>query len=194
MSMNTNDTTGPTDTNDTTRSSHPRRARQIMATATVALALLVSPSGVGAAGSCWRPPTAAPVLDPYREPACRWCPGNRGIEYDTDPGSPVRAVTTGTVTFAGSVAGVVYLVVIDPGGRRVTYGRMRGLRFARGDVVAAGAVVGFAERSFHLGVREGDRYVDPQPLLGRFVTRPRLVPTDGGRPNPPPAPTLRCRG
>ncbi|MEO6570136.1 MAG: M23 family metallopeptidase [Ilumatobacteraceae bacterium] len=164
-----------------------------MATAAIALALLVAPSGVGAAGPCWRPPTDAPVLDPYREPACRWCPGNRGIEYDTEPGAPVRAVTSGTVTFAGSVAGVAYLVVIDPGGRRVTYGRLRDIRFALGEVIVAGVVVGSADRSFHLGVREGDRYVDPQPLLGRFVSRPRLVPIDGGRPNPAPAPTLRCR-
>ena len=35
------------------------------------------------AAECWRPPVPAPVVDPFREPACRWCRGNRGIDYGT---------------------------------------------------------------------------------------------------------------
>ena len=45
----------------------------------------------------------------------------------------------------------------------------------------------------HLGVRQGDDYLDPEPMLGETVGVPRLVPTDGGPAAPAPPTTLRCR-
>lgn len=167
------------------------RLARLLCAAAVALAL-TTPSATLDARTCWLPPTPAPVVDPFREPACRWCPGNRGIEYGTRTGDVVRAVAAGRVTFSGSVAGVRYVVVQHADGRRTTYGRLAATRFRVGDAVIRGVVVGSVAGRFHFGLREGDTYVDPAPLLGRFVNRPRLVPTDGRAANPPPPPVLRC--
>lgn len=158
----------------------------------LAAIFLFVPSGVVHAAPCWSPPVVAPVADPFREPACAWCPGNRGIEYGTSPGAPVRAVATGRVSFAGSVTGTVYVVVRHGDGRRVTYGNLEAVRFDVGDLVVRGQVVGRAAGAFHLGLRVGDRYVDPGSYLGRYVRRPRLIPTDGTAGNAAPPPRLRC--
>ena len=32
-------------------------------------------------------PVNGPIVDPFRPPPQPWLPGNRGIEYDTEPGS-----------------------------------------------------------------------------------------------------------
>mgnify|MGYP001828234495 CR=1 FL=1 len=152
------------------------------------VALLTAPSS-----QCWRPPVDAPIVDPYREPGCRWCPGNRGVTYGPAPGSPVRAVASGVVSFAGTVAGTRYVVVALPDGRRVTYGDLASSGLTVGRAVVAGQVIGRSSAVLHLGLRIGDRYVDPTPLIGRWVGRPRLIPADGGPPRPAPPPRLRCR-
>ena len=156
-----------------------------------ALMSLVS-AGVAHARPCWHPPVTAPVVDPFREPECRWCPGNRGIEYGTARGRPVTAVATGRVTFAGSIAGTVYVVVRHGDGLRVTYGDLLSQSSDVGDLVVRGATLGQAGGNFHFGVRTGERYVDPAPYLGQLVRRPRLIPNDRTLPNPSPPPRLRC--
>jgi murein DD-endopeptidase MepM/ murein hydrolase activator NlpD len=142
--------------------------------------------------SCLLPPVTAPVADPFREPACQWCPGNRGIEYAVPADTPVHAAAAGTVTFSGSVAGTYYLVVQHADGVRATYGQLTGSDFAVGDVVVAGTIVGASAGGLHFGLRVGDRYVDPALFLGRLVERARLVPTDGSPPRPAPPPRLEC--
>ena len=74
--------------------------------------------------ACYVPPVDAPIVDPFREPACAQCAGNRGLEYATAPGTPVRAVAGGIVSFSGVVAGTRYVVVDQPDGYRTTYGRL----------------------------------------------------------------------
>jgi murein DD-endopeptidase MepM/ murein hydrolase activator NlpD len=168
---------------------HRRAACAVLVANLVALALL----STEVHAACWVPPVVAPVADPFRPPACPWCPGNRGIEYRTRAGQLVRAVETGRVTYAGSVAGIIYVVVAHRDGRRVTYGGLAGRRHARGEVVLRGQVVGTTTDTFHFGVRAGERYADPAPWIGRYVGRPRLVPTDGSAAAPAPPPRLRCR-
>lgn len=158
----------------------------------VAVAAVALPHG-GIAAACWRPPVDAPVDDPFRPPACRWCPGNRGIEYATRPGQAVVAVETGRVTFAGEVVGTTYVVIQHRDGRRATYGRLLARRHDRGDLVLQGQVVGTAAESFHFGVRVEEHYIDPAPSIGRLVGRPRLLPIDGSPAPPAPRPRLRCR-
>lgn len=170
-----------------------RLTRTAAVTVALSLAPAVAPAGTVDV-SCWAPPVAAPVSDPFREPPCRWCPGNRGLEFATRPGQTVIAVDTGRVTFAGEVAGVIHVVVQHRDGRRVTYGRLLRRRHDRGDVVLRGQVVGLADVAFHLGLRAGERYVDPAPYLGRWTGRLRLVPADGSGAAPAPAPVLRCGG
>lgn len=165
----------------------------LVASVVVVWSLVLGGVAAVAAGPCWAPPVGGAVVDPFRVPDCRWCAGNRGIDFDTTPGEPVRAVTAGLVTFSGVIAGIGYVVTDVGGGRRITYGGLVDRRPREGDVVAEGAVLGSAGTSLHLGLRFGDRYVDPTPYLGRPAGRPRLVPTDG-RPAAVSRPVLRCGG
>ena len=149
------------------------------------------PASVHAA-ECFWPPVAAPIVDHFRDPACPYCAGNRGLEYATAPGTAVRALAAGTVTFAGDVAGTRYLVVEHADGRRATYGRLDTMNAVNGAVVAAGSVVATTTAALFVGLRDGEIYVDPEPLLGRLRRPARLVPMDGTPARPPTAPTLTC--
>lgn len=141
---------------------------------------------------CWQPPVTGIVVDPFREPACPYCAGNRGIEYRVGHRAIVRAVASGIVTYAGVIAGTRYVVVRHANGWRTTYGELSASRLDAGDVVLAGRSVGVASATVHFGVRAGGHYLDPAPFLGRLVARPRLVPTDGTPPRPAPPATWRC--
>ena len=56
-------------------------------------------------------PVAGPVVDPFRPPSQPWLRGNRGIEFDTEPGSTAIASADGVVTFAGVVAGEFHVTI-----------------------------------------------------------------------------------
>jgi murein DD-endopeptidase MepM/ murein hydrolase activator NlpD len=130
--------------------------------------------------SCLAPPVDAPVIDPYRPPICRWCPGNRGVDYGTAPGVSVRSVVPGTVTFAGRVGTTAYVVVTIADGRRLTYGGLEQASVKVGERVTIGQTVGITAGPLHFGVRRGELYEDPAVLLqGR--PRARLVRVDGQR-------------
>ncbi|MEI7548372.1 MAG: peptidoglycan DD-metalloendopeptidase family protein [Actinomycetota bacterium] len=152
------------------------------------LALVLSLS----APSCLAPPVAGPITRPYRAPACAYCVGHRGVEYATVPGTPVRAVQAGSVTFAGQVAGTIYVVVAQPDGLTATYGYLLAADVHRGSVVVAGQVVGRSSTRLYFGWRRGDVPVDPTPWLARSHVSPRLVPADGSRPRPV-AGRMECR-
>jgi murein DD-endopeptidase MepM/ murein hydrolase activator NlpD len=141
---------------------------------------------------CFLPPVDAPVVDPFRAPACEYCAGNRGIEYGPREGQVVRAGATGVVTFAGSVAGTRYVVVEHPDGLRMTYGKLATSEVAAGQRVLRGQRVGTTTTSLFVGLRRGDEYLDPAPLLGTLRYRTRLVPSDGSRPRLAPPPRLVC--
>lgn len=149
-------------------------------------------AGTAEGGVCWLPPVDAPVVDPFRPPPCAWCAGNRGLEYGTSSGTVVRAVAAGEVTFSGTVAGERFVVVRHADGRRATYGGLARSSLRTGDAVVARSVVGETAEHLHFGLRDGERYVDPAPLLGRLVGRPRLVPDDGTVARAAPPPRLRC--
>lgn len=127
----------------------------------------------------YAPPTDAPVTDPFRPPPQPWLPGNRGIEYGTTPGSPVRAIGPGVVAFAGQVAGRLVVSVDHPDGLRSSYTGLAGIAVRAGQRVGGGTIVGLAADRLHLGVRRGDTYLDPASLWGRTVGggRVHLVPT-----------------
>ena len=134
---------------------------------------------VAVVATCWLPPVDAPVVDPFRAPACTWCPGNRGIEYGPVPGQTVVAVEAGTVSFAGSVARVAYVVVLHDDGIRATYGRLEQIGVVTGQRVSAGQRLGTTTGRFYFGLRDGNTPVDPTPLIGRRTWPARLVPMDG---------------
>ncbi|MFZ4516806.1 MAG: murein hydrolase activator EnvC family protein [Microthrixaceae bacterium] len=104
-------------------------------------------------------------MDPFREPAGPYGPGNRGLEYATFPGDEVTAIGPGMVAFAGRVAGRSVVAVVHPDGLRSTYTGLATTSVAVGDVVEAGTPLGRTAASFHLGVRRGRRYLDPAALF-----------------------------
>jgi murein DD-endopeptidase MepM/ murein hydrolase activator NlpD len=162
----------------------------------VAVALAVGSAATPAAampvGPCLRRPVVARVVDPFRAPGCRWCPGNRGMDFATAAGTTVRAAASGNVVFAGSVAGVTWLTLSHAGDVLITYGPMDRLDVALGDAVRAGQSLGTTAGWLHFGVRIGGRYVDPAPLFEQLVHLvPRLVRLDGQIPLPA---RVRCPG
>ena len=145
------------------------------------------------APACYPPPVAAPIAVPYAQPACSFCPGHRGVEYQLAANTSVRAVSAGTVTFSGVVAGTRYLVVLQPDGMRATYGMLAAATPSKGDAVLAGQVVGLSSTRLYFGFRDASNApIDPTAMLGRLVGRPRLVPLDGVRARAGRVPRLVC--
>ena len=142
--------------------------------------------------SCYLPPITSPIVDPFRVPACTYCPGNRGLEYQPPVGTQVIAAADGVVTFSGIVAGVRYLVIEQSDHRTSTYGRLAVSRVVVGATVRAGDSLGTTSDRFYFGLRQGDHCVDPAPFLGVPRYRPRLVPADGSAPRRAPPPTIEC--
>jgi hypothetical protein len=133
------------------------------------------------------PPVDAVVLDPYRAPSSTYGAGNRGLTYLTEPGTPVRAAADGVVTFAGPVGGELHVTVAHPDGFRTTYSFLAAVAVTVGRPIVRGDVVGTAGEWLHfgvrLGVRLGEVYVDPTPLLAVAPPVVHLVPHD--KPLPP---------
>jgi hypothetical protein len=158
---------------------------------TVVLAVLVLAALLG--GSCaapagaatddlpvvrYQPPVDGPVVDHFDLPDQPWQPGNRGIDYGPEPGTPVAAAADGRVVFAGPVAGALHVTVEHADGLRTSYSFLAEVRVRVGQRVGAGDVVGVAGGPFHFGVRTPDgTYLDPEALLaGTLRPHVRLVP------------------
>ena len=151
----------------------------LAAVAALVVATLV-PQAAAAAGDggrlVFRSPVDAPVADPFRSPDDPYGPGNRGVEYDTVPGDPVRAAAAGTVVFAGPVAGTLHVTVDHGGGVVSSYSYLERVSVRVHAPVGQGQVVGLAGDRLHFGVRVNGRYVDPARFMGVKRVRVRLVP------------------
>lgn len=144
----------------------------------VALVVLLGVPPAAAEG-IYVAPVEGPLLDRFRPPANGYGPGNRGIDYVTDPGTEVRASAGGEVVFAGQVGGALHVVVLHPDGLRTSYSFLAEVAVRRGDGVARGDVVGRAGTSLHFGVRAGDdRYLDPEALLAGAPPDVHLIPVE----------------
>ena len=106
-------------------------------------------------------PTQFAVADSFREPSCTWCAGNRGIEYVTPQQAPVHSAASGVVTYVGSVAGTLYVVVRAANGVLVTHGRLERAVVKAGDRVVAGFRIGNSSSGLYIGVRRLGTYLDP---------------------------------
>ena len=130
----------------------------------------------------YRPPVAAAVAVPFALPNGPFGAGNRGLEYRTTPGEPVRAIGAGVVRFAGSVAGERFVTIEHADGLLSSYSYLARSTVRVGRFVVAGSVIGTASSRFQLGLRRGGDYIDPAPLLGPAL-RPRLVGASIGPPS-----------
>ena len=176
--------------------SRPAAVRSVTARITVvafaAIHVAIGPVTAGAVPPCLLPPVSAPVVDAFREPACPYCPGNRGLELAPARGSAVIAAAPGRVSFAGSVAGVRYVVVEHTSGHRTTYGGLASMVVRTGAAVTAGVIVGVSSDRLFFGLRLGEHYLDPAPFLATVRPRPQLVPLDGRNRRPPRSGAVTC--
>ena len=121
------------------------------------------------------PPVDAPVSDPFHVDGGPYGPGNRGIEYATEPGAVVVAAADGRVVFSGTVAGRRSVTIRHPDGVRTGYGPLRDVFVATGAEVRQRQPIGTAGGAVLFTVRVGEDYIDPASLLaGAFVVH--LVP------------------
>lgn len=152
------------------------RATAALLVAVPLLAVATASPAAAREGVTYQPPVDAPVVDPFRAPATRYGPGNRGLTYDLAEHTPVRAAAEGTVVFAGWVADTQHVTVLHADGLRSSYSFLAEVSVERGRQVRRGDIVGFAGTGFHLGVRDGDTYLDPAGLFDASVVHVRLVP------------------
>ncbi|MGJ5891575.1 M23 family metallopeptidase [Streptomyces niveiscabiei] len=140
-----------------------------------ALLLLLPPT------TTWPVTPHPPILRPYTPPPTPYTAGHRGIDLSTPPGTPVRAISQATVTFAGRVAGRGVITLQLPTGLHTTYEPVHPT-VTKGDKVEEGQLIGKVEPNgthcptscLHWGLKQGDTYLNPLSLLPR--TQPRLLP------------------
>jgi murein DD-endopeptidase MepM/ murein hydrolase activator NlpD len=152
--------------------------------AAACLSVLASPAPAAAA-----PPLPTPAGWPLRgvpvvqrgftAPALAWASGHRGVDLVATPGEPILAAASGTVAFAGSIAGKP-VVSIDHGGVRTTYEPVittlsLGERVVLGQVIGVLGTGGHCRDCLHWGLWEGRSYLDPLLLLGTRGGQLRLV-------------------
>ena len=95
--------------------------------------------------------------------------GHWGVDIAASVGSNVATVGSGTVSFAGSVAGRRSVTVDHGGGIRTSYSYLAGISAVVGQSIAVGAAVGTSgvhggRDAFHLSLRIGPTYKDPLVL------------------------------
>jgi septal ring factor EnvC (AmiA/AmiB activator) len=99
-------------------------------------------------------------------------PGQSGVQFAADEGSPVHAIHDGTVAFAGPFTGYGNLAIIDHGGQAFSlYGQLGTLDVERGARVERGHAVGTTGRilagipGMYFEMRVDGKPVDPLEWL-----------------------------
>lgn len=164
----------------------PVRAGSVLRTATGVAAPLLAllAAGVAPAGGqsarapVHSPPVDAPINDPFRAPEMPYGPGNRGLEYDTDPGAEVRASADGEVVFAGPVARGLHVTLLHADGVRTSYSFLDDINVVVGQRVRRGDAIGVAGELLHFGARRGDGYFDPASLFAGGERQVELLPLE----------------
>ena len=96
-----------------------------------------------------------------------------GTDWALPAGTPVYAAAAGTVTWCEwGQAGGRY-VIVDHGGRFLTlYSHLSWVNMVRGEDVQAGHLLGLSGSTgrsvaphLHFAVKEGGKWIDPEPLL-----------------------------
>ncbi len=147
-------------------------------------------TSVPAIGRTWPVGTRPVVLRGWEPPATVYGRGHRGVDLSAPPGSPVRAVAAGRVSFAGKVAGRgVVSVALTGTDLRTTYEPVTA-SVEKGDEVEAGEMVGTVAPTgshcptacVHWGLLRGETYLDPLSLLPPWLLHrgpSRLLPVLG---------------
>ncbi|MDH6197312.1 murein DD-endopeptidase MepM/ murein hydrolase activator NlpD [Mycobacterium frederiksbergense] len=113
----------------------------------------------------------------FDAPSPNWNRGHRGVDLAAVPSRPIYAARSGTVVFAGVLAGRPVVAIAHPGGLRTSYEPVRAA-VRMGQTVATGQLLGElapghpdcpAAACLHWGAMWGPAsradYVDPRGLL-----------------------------
>ncbi len=156
----------------------------------VVIAILLCTATPALSADAWIRPVDGPVVKGFQPQLIPFGPGHLGVHFAVPAGTPVRAAAAGTVTFAGTVARAMHVVVEHANGWRTTYAFLATRHVSRGDHVDAGEIVGTTGgvgpghdgTVLHFGLRIGDVYVDPMRLFAApdLAARVHLAPIDGG--------------
>jgi septal ring factor EnvC (AmiA/AmiB activator) len=99
-------------------------------------------------------------------------PGQSGVQFAADEGSPVRAIHDGTIAFAGPFTGYGNLAIVDHGGQAFSlYGQLGALDVERGARIERGQVLGTTGRilngipGMYFEMRVDGKPVDPLEWL-----------------------------
>ena len=91
---------------------------------------------------------------------------HNGVEIETAPDSPVRAVHDGRVVFAERFQGYGLMVVIDHGSKHHSlYAQLSEIAVAAGQEVKTGTVLGSSGTTLYFELRNRGRAEDPQEWL-----------------------------
>lgn len=116
-------------------------------------------------------PVHGRVLASYASPGA---PHNEGINIAAPVGTPVRTIDAGTVAYVGNeVKGYDNLVLVKHANGLISaYANLDGISVRKGDIVAAGEVIGriadprgAGEAQLHFELRRGKKSVDPKEFL-----------------------------
>jgi murein DD-endopeptidase MepM/ murein hydrolase activator NlpD len=149
----------------------------MMFDAGITMAAAATPAPVRYGSYSW--PVIGPVIRGFESPTSAYTAGHRGIDIAVPYGTPVACAQAGTVSFAGKVAGSLYVSVDHPDGIRTTYSWLSAVSVKKGQVVAAGVTIGSSGTGhpgadtphLHFGARLNGQYIDPLPLLGPLDLR-----------------------
>ena len=141
---------------------------------------------VALAGVVYSPPVDNPVvLRGFSAPSGPYGSGHRGVDFAADPDTPIRAAATGTVQFAGTVAGHTWVSIGHSDGLVTSYGPLTEVNVKTGDVVTRGtplarlAAGGHGlhnnDQGLHFSVRKDGTYLDPLTILTGFGGNLTLV-------------------
>jgi len=138
-----------------------------------AMALTAPASGADIAFGSYRWPVTGPVTRGFESPTSPYTAGHRGIDIAVPFGTPVVAAQSGTVAFAGKVAGSLFVSIDHADGIRTTYSWMSVIDVKKGQQLAAGSVIGATGvghpgstlAHLHFGARFSGEYLDPMLLL-----------------------------
>ena len=119
------------------------------------------------------PPVDGPIAAAFDAPESDYSPGHRGIDYEVAATTLVRASASGTVSFAGMVAGVRAVTIDHGSGVETTYTGLSTIEVRPGERVEEGRFLGTTGvvhgiSGLHFGVKVDSEYVDPTTLLIRL--------------------------
>jgi murein DD-endopeptidase MepM/ murein hydrolase activator NlpD len=133
-------------------------------------------TGVGSAAPAFGTydwPVEGPIIRFFEAPATPYSAGHRGIDIAVPFGTAIHAPAAGTVTFAGWIAGSMFMTVDHGDGVKTSYSWVSGFAVAKGDAVNRGEVIAYSGHGhpdvptphLHFSARVNGVYIDPLLLL-----------------------------